>query len=189
MSTRSPNPTPPTPTGRRLALVLMAGALVVVALGTFGQVHEPTGRPLLTFGFSSMIGMKATFTSIVAVGAVAQLVLALRMYGRVGAGQAPGWVGPAHRSVGILTVLVSLPVAAHCLWALGLQSGDTRVLVHSLLGCLFYGAFVSKVLGLRLPGVPAAAIPWLGGSVFAIIVALWVTSSLWFYTTVEFPGF
>ncbi len=181
-------PTAAAPSSGRLAIALLAGALVAVALGTYGQVHEPTGQPLVTFGFSSMIGMKATFTSLVAIGALVQLGLALRMYGRIGSGPAPRWVGPTHRTVGIVTVLLSLPVAAHCLWALGLQTFDTRVVAHSLLGCLFYGAFVSKVLGLRLPGVPSGAIPWLGGTVFAIIVALWATSSLWFYTTVEFPG-
>lgn len=177
-----------TPSSTRLLLVLPVGGLVAVGLGTYAQVHTPTGQALATFGFSGMINMKVAFTSLVLIGGLTQLVLALWMYGRF-ATSAPSWVGAAHRVVGLATVLVSLPVAAHCLWSLGFQTFDTRVLAHSLLGCVFYGAFVSKVLGLRLPNVPSAAIPWLGGAVFTVLVAVWATSSLWFYTTVDFPGF
>jgi Family of unknown function (DUF6529) len=51
--------------------------------------------------------------------------------------------------------LLSLPVAVHCMFAYGVQLGDPRVAVHSVAGCLFYGAFAAKVLivrSRRLPG-------------------------------------
>jgi hypothetical protein len=44
-------------------------------------------------------------------------------------------VSPVHRWSGRLAFLVSIPVAMHCLYALGFQAFDLRVLVHSLLGC------------------------------------------------------
>jgi len=32
-------------------------------------------------------------------------------------------------------------------------------------------------------------LPMIGGTVFTTLVALWLTSSLWFFSTVGFPGF
>jgi hypothetical protein len=29
----------------------------------------------------------------------------------------------------------------------------------------------------------------MGGTLFAVLTGIWVTSSLWFFTNVEFPGF
>jgi len=50
-----------------------------------------------------------------------------------------------------LAFLFSLPVVYHRLWSLGFQSGSTRVLLHSIFGCLVYGAFAAKVLIVRTP--------------------------------------
>jgi hypothetical protein len=52
------------------------------------------------------------------------------------------------------------------------------------LGCLFFGAFTVKMLGLRRDGLPNWALPVLGGTVFALLVGLWWTSALWFFTTI-----
>jgi hypothetical protein len=71
--------------------------------------------------------------------AVLQLLSALSMYGRIPGVGAPSWVGAVHVWSGLLALLVSVPVAVHCLYALGFQSCDSRVLVHSVLGCLIYG--------------------------------------------------
>jgi Family of unknown function (DUF6529) len=167
----------------------LAGAAVSVALGAYGAVHSPTGRAISTFGFSGLLNAKAWLTTGAAVLAVFQLASALRLYGRIGTGSAPRWLGPAHRASGALAVLLTLPVAYHCLWAFGFSSFDTRTLAHSLLGCLFYGAFVAKMLVLRLHGLPGWALPLAGGLVFSTLTALWLTSSLWFFTTVGFPAF
>ena len=93
-----------------------------------------------------------------------------------------------HRWTGTAAFLVSLPVAYHCLWSLGFQTTSTRVVIHSLLGCAFYGAFTTKMLALRIDGLPSRALPVIGGGLFALLTGLWLTSALWFFTTVGFPG-
>jgi thiamine transporter ThiT len=77
---------------------------------------------------------------------------------------------------------VSLPVALHCVWSLGFDTTSTRVLVHSVAGCAFYGAYAAKMLGLRARGLPGWALPVLGGAVVSLVVLLWMTSALWFFT-------
>src|SRR3990170_1715717 len=111
------------------------------------------------------------------------------MYGKLPLRAAPGWVGPTHRISGRLAFIVSLPVAYHCLWSLGFQDTDTRVLVHSLAGCFFYGAFTAKMLWLRSPSLPGVLLPVVGGAVFTSLVAIWLTSSLWFFDNFGFPSF
>jgi hypothetical protein len=75
--------------------------------------------------------------------AIVQGLTALWMYGKLG-GAAPGWAGPLRRTTGVIAFLLTLPVAFHCLWARGFQTTDARVVAHSLLGCVFYGAFVAS---------------------------------------------
>jgi Family of unknown function (DUF6529) len=58
-----------------------------------------------------------------------------------------------------------------------------HVLVHSLLGCFFYGVFVAKMLLLQRQGAPRWGLPLLGGAVFVALTDLWLTSALWFFTT------
>ena len=60
---------------------------------------------------------------------------------------------------------LTLPVALHCIWALGFATGSPRVLLHGLAGCAFYGAYAAKMLGLRLRGLPGWSLPVLGGLV------------------------
>jgi uncharacterized membrane protein YdjX (TVP38/TMEM64 family) len=95
-------------------------------------------------------------------------------------GRTPAWVGSVHRISGRLAFIVSLPVAYHCLWSLGFQDTDTRVLAHSLLGCAVYGAFAAKVTIVRSRGLPGIALPVAGGIMFAVLIGAWLTSALWF---------
>ncbi|MGH9234266.1 MAG: DUF6529 family protein, partial [Acidimicrobiales bacterium] len=172
-----------------LLAAAVAGAAVAVALGTYGRVHTPTGDSIATFGFPAVLPMKAWFATAVAVLALTQLASALAMYGRLpGVRTTPGWVAPVHRWSGTVAFVVSLPVAYHCLWSLGFQDTDTRVLVHSIMGCAFYGAFTTKLLALRIERLPAWALPVIGGSLVTALTVLWLTSSLWFFTNVGFPG-
>jgi Family of unknown function (DUF6529) len=96
-----------------------------------------------------------------------------------------------HRITGLVAFLVSLPIAYHCLWSLGFESdtSQTRRFVHSVLGCAFYGAFAMKVLTVRAHRLPQWTLPVLGGLVFALLVGLWFTSSLWFFRHTSFPNF
>jgi hypothetical protein len=99
--------------------------------------------------------------------------------------QAWPWIGPAHRWTGRLALLLSLPVAVHCLYSIGLQGAtQPRVLIHAVCGCVFYGAFVAKMLLLSRPGGGGWWLPVAGGLVFVAIAGLWLSSALWFFTTI-----
>jgi uncharacterized protein DUF6529 len=166
---------------RALVIAFGVGSLISVGLGVYGRTHEPTFFALNLAGFSSGLAAKAWLATIAFVLAVVQLVSALVMYGRIPV-RAPSWIGGLHRWSGRAAVLVTVPVAVHCLYALGFQGGEPRVLVHSLFGCFFYGAFAAKMLVLRAR-VPNWTLPVLGGTVFSALTALWLTSSVWFFTT------
>ena len=141
--------------GAALAAVLLVGAAVTVALGVYGKAHEAAGRPLFTFGFSGMLQMKTWLATAALVLVVVQLLSALWMWGRLpGAGPSPGWLPSVHRWSGAVAFVITVPVALHCLWALGLLTASPRVLAHGVFGCAFYGAYVAKMLGLRLRGLP-----------------------------------
>jgi hypothetical protein len=171
-----------------LTLALLAGAAVTLTIGIYARVHQPALRPLFLIGFSGMLQLKAWLTTLAVLLVLVQLITALWMWGRLpDAGPAPGWVPGAHRWSGSVAFALSVPVALHCIWALGLQGGSARVLAHGILGCLFYGAYAAKMLGLRLRGLPAWTLPVLGGVVFALFVLLWVTSALWFFTRSGVP--
>ena len=174
------------PVSLRLLGLLLAGAAVAIALGVYGKVHDPTGEQPYTLFFTGTINLKVWFASVVVVLAVVQVVLGARLFGKIDwpwRGDAPAWLGDVHWLTGTIAFLVSLPVAYHCLWALGFQSTDTRVLLHSLVGCFFYGVFTIKVLSVRADGMPGWLLPLAGGATFAALVGLWVTSSLWFITS------
>jgi hypothetical protein len=167
----------------KLLGILLAGAAVSVLLGVYANSHTPTGEKPYTLFFSDTIQLKVWFATAAVTLAVVQVLLAMRIYGKLHwPAKAPTWLGDAHRLTGTLAFLISLPVAYTCLWSLGFQSGTTRVLVHSLLGCLFYGAFVAKVLSVRATGLPDWVLPIIGGVVFTVLVAIFVTSAGWFFT-------
>ena len=161
---------------------LAVGAVVSVALGVYGNVHTPTGHPLFYHPFSSMFAMKVWLTAVALLLALVQLVTALWMYGKLGV-RAPGWAGRLHKTTGTLAFLVTLPVAFHCLWALGFQRAEPRLLFHSLLGCFFFGAFTAKVIVVQSKGLPGWWLPVAGGSLFTALVLLWLSSAGWFFVT------
>ncbi|HSK97889.1 MAG TPA: DUF6529 family protein [Euzebyales bacterium] len=176
-------------TGRRggwpLVGMVAAGALTAVALGVYARVHPPARRETLHLLFSGTLQFKVWTTTLILALAIFQLLSALRLYGRVGGpGAAPAWLGPTHRLSGTLAFIASLPVAFHCLWALGFApTGNPRALAHSVLGCLFYGAIVIKVGAVRSSRLPGWWLPVVGGTVFAVLVGVWATSALWFLLT------
>lgn len=166
---------------RALVIAFGVGTLFSVGLGVYGRLHEPTFFALNLAGFSSGLAVKAWLASVAFVLAVVQLISALVMYGRIPV-RAPSWIGTLHRWSGRVAVLLTVPVAVHCLFALGFQGGEPRVLVHSLFGCFFYGAFAAKMLVLRAR-TPSWTLPVLGGAVFTALTALWLTASGWFFAT------
>jgi Family of unknown function (DUF6529) len=169
------------PAATRVLVPLLVGAAVSLTLGIYARTHHPSGRAITTLGFSDVLHMKAWLTSVVAILALVQLATALRIFGRLGSGRTPHWVNVLHRTSGTAAIVVSAPVAFSCLWSLGFSTLTTRTTAHSLLGCLFYGAFVAKLLALKMRRMPGWALPVLGGLVFSVIIGLWLTSSLWFF--------
>jgi len=174
-----------------LVVPALVGAAVAVALGAYGNAHDPTGESILGDGlfFSATLNMKAWLATAVVLFALVQVFTALWMYGRLPLAANPSWVPTVHRVSGTLAFLISIPVVYHCLWALGFQDTDTRVLAHSLAGCFFYGAFTAKMLWLRVASLPGALLPLAGGAVFTSLVVIWLTSSLWFFDNFGFPSF
>ena len=179
---RSP-PAAATPGDVGAAAALLFGAAVAVALGAYGRLHSPTGIAVSVAGFSSPQTVKVWLATGAVFFAVIQLVSASAMYGKLPGVRAPEWTGTAHRWSGRMAFLLSVPVAAHCLYALGLQTYDFRVTVHSLLGCLFYGAFSAKMVLLTRSGLAGWVLPLAGGLVFTSFMGLWLASSVWFFTT------
>ena len=172
------------PSRGRLAAILAGGALVALSLGIYGRVHDPTGRSLITLFFSRSITVKVWLATAAVTFAVVQLLTAMRIYGRLGRRSGPAWVRPLHRVSGTLAVLLTIPVAYHCLWALGFQyQAGTRVMLHGIFGCLFFGALLAKVLIVEVRRLPRWALPVAGGLVFTLLVLVWGTSALWFFRT------
>jgi hypothetical protein len=88
-----------------------------------------------------------------------------------------------HRWSGRVAILITLPVAYHCIFLLGFGTYDWRVYLHSILGSMIYGAVVAKVLLVRSSRYPGWALPIAGGALFAILLGIWLTSAAWFFST------
>jgi len=172
--------------GPRILAAGVVGALVAVSLGIYGNVHDPASDLSITLGFRDTITMKVWLASVAVLFGVVQVVSALSIYGKLG--RKPSWVNGLHRISGRLAFLISLPVAYHCLYQLAFQDSTLRVLAHSILGCAFYGAFATKVMLIRTPGKPAIVTPVAGGVLFALLIAAWLTSGLWFISENGFPS-
>jgi hypothetical protein len=167
-----------------LILPMLLGSLVAVSLGVYARMHEPSGIAVSVAGFSGPLQAKVWLATGAAAFGLLQVLSSFMMYGRVSAmGMSPELVGGLHRWSGRIAFLLAVPVAIHCLYAVGFGIDTPRALIHSLLGCLFFGVFVVKMLGLRKEGLPDWALPTLGGLAFTGLIGLWLTSSLWFFST------
>lgn len=172
-----------TSTAAKLIVPSLIGALVALALGIYGRVHSPTGIAINIAGFSSPGTVKSWLATGATVFAIVQVGSALVMYGKVPRVTAPEWIGGLHKWSGRIAFLLAVPVAIHCLYALGFQQYSTRVLIHSAVGCLFFGAFTVKMLILPKRGLPGWVLPVAGAVVFTLLVVIWLTSAYWFFST------
>jgi uncharacterized protein DUF6529 len=172
----------------RLLLAAGVGAAVALTLGIYSSVHDPANDLSITLGFSTTFTMKVWLATIAIAFGVLQVLSAVWIYGHFPRRAAPSWLGTVHRISGRLAFLVSLPVAYHCLYQLGFQHSSTRVLLHSLCGCLFYGAFATKVIIVRSRGLPGIALPIAGGLTFTFLAYAWLSSALWYISNVGFPS-
>ncbi|HUZ28653.1 MAG TPA: DUF6529 family protein [Solirubrobacteraceae bacterium] len=176
------------PVARRLLLAGLIGAAVALTLGIYGSAHTPASDLSITLGFTNTITMKVWLATIAIAFALVQILTALWMYGRLPLHAAPSWLGRVHRISGRLAFIVSLPVAYHCLYQLGFQHSSARVLAHSILGCVFYGAFATKIVVVRSPKLPGAALPIAGALSFTVLVCVWLTSGVWYISNSGFPS-
>jgi hypothetical protein len=171
-----------------------AGAVLALLLGVFGKVHDPTLNGTTTLGFHTVIQMKVVLSTVVGVLALLQVVGALWLYGKLGI-RAPSWLGTAHRTSGALALLLSVFVAYHCLWALGLESGHladgekvpARTVVHGVLGCAVFGAVLVKVVAVRSKRAPGWFLPVAGGLLFTLLVLVVLTSAIWYISAKGWP--
>ena len=147
-----------------------------------------TYTDIVTSVFSSTIAAKAWFATAAVVLAVVQVSTGARIFGkleRIVRIPRP-YVGRIHRWSGRLAILCTLPVAFHCIFILGFQTVTPRVLIHSILGSFVYGVVAVKVFFVRDHAHPRWTLPLVGGSLFAVLVALWATSAAWYFTNVRF---
>lgn len=146
-----------------------------------------TYTDIVTSVFSSTIAAKAWFATAAAILALLQVTTAARIYGRLSFLPERGpAVATMHRWSGRVAFLCTLPVFFHCVTILGFQTPDARVAIHSLLGTFLYGVFVAKVLIVRDRSLTAWALPAAGLTLASMLVAIWLSSSLWYFTTVRF---
>lgn len=181
-----------------IVAAFLAGAALSLALGVYGRVHEPSEQRIFSLFFSTTLTMKVWLATGAAVLALVQVATSLRFFEVIHwPRSAPEWLVPVHRWSGTAAVVFTLPVAYHCLWALGFSDATTRTWIHSIAGCTFYGAFLAKMLLLRTerPWPFAGATPapafwpgWVfavaGGLTFSALVFVWYTSALWYLTTI-----
>lgn len=146
-----------------------------------------TYTDVVTTVFSSTITAKAWLATAAVLLALVQVTTAARIYGRLSFLPERGAaVARVHRWSGRLAFLCTLPVFFHCVTILGFRTPDTRVAIHSLVGTFVYGMFVAKVLIVRDHSLPRWALPTAGLTLASVLGVLWVTSSLWYFTTVRF---
>jgi hypothetical protein len=143
---------------------------------------------LVTSVFSTPIAFKAWFATAAGVFAIVQVLTGARIFGKLTGivPVPPPRVNRIHRWSGRLAILFTLPVAFHCIFILGFQTDEARVLAHSLLGTFIYAVFAVKVFFVRDRDHPRWTLPLVGGTLFTVLALLWSTSSLWYFTQVRF---
>jgi hypothetical protein len=178
----------PTPRGKRspvwLVAPLLAFAFFSLLAGLLAKSYSDAGPSgYFDLFFSDTIHMKAWLATVAVVLAVLQIFTAAWIFRKL-PWDKPAWVNPVHRWSGRLAFVATLPVAYHCIFKLGFESGSDRVLAHSLLGSGFYGAYAAKVTIVRLKRFPGPTLPVAGGLLFAVLIGVWYTSALWFFRLV-----
>lgn len=176
-----------TPTGANpawLALPLVVFALIALTVGLVARrtVREPYATPFFHLFFADVLQMKAWLVTAAVILACGQLLTAARIYELLRFPPKGRFYQSVHRWSGRVAILITLPVAYHCVFMLGFETHSPRVLLHSLLGSALYGAVVAKVLIVRSSRFAPWLLPVAGGLLFSLLLGLWLTSALWFFT-------
>ena len=141
----------------KLLIALLVGGAVSVALGVYGNVHDPTREQPYTLFFTDTIQLKVWFATAVVVLAVVQVLLGdapLRQDPRARATRRRGWA-TRHRLVGTIAFVLTLPVGLPV--PLGARvpvhrHARARALAPRLR--LLRRDFTVKVLAVRVHGLP-----------------------------------
>lgn len=167
-----------------LILPLLVFALIALTVGIVAHqtVRSPYTVPFFHLFFSDTLHMKVWLVTAALVLGFFQLLTAARIYELLRFPPKGRLYNIIHRWSGRTAILLTLPVAYHCIFLLGFEMTDTRVYAHSLLGSALYGAFIAKVLIVRVNRFPSWTLPVAGGLLFAILLGLWITSAAWFFS-------
>jgi plastocyanin len=171
----------------RLLIPLALGSLVALGLYVWAKNLTPDYSTSL-FGQTAAdtLPLKSWLGTALLALAVLQVTTALWLYGKLGRSQ-PRRLGIVHRLTGVAAILVSLPIAYHCMYAYGFRSFDARTAVHSIAGCFLYGAIVAKIAIVRSKRLPGFALPLAGGTVVTVIFVLWYSAALWYFNDSSVP--
>ena len=166
-----------------LAMPAIAFALVSLTIGLVARqtIRSPYSSPFLHLFFSDTLHMKVWLVTVALALAFAQLLTASRIYQLLRFPPKGRFYNLVHRWSGRTAILLTVPVAYHCIFLLGFGTYSTRVYVHSALGSAIYGALIAKLIIVRSSGFPGFALPLAGGLLFSIVLGLWLTSALWFF--------
>lgn len=175
---------PSHPSHAWLILPLVVFALIALTVGIVAHqtIRSPYTVPFFHLFFSDTIHMKIWLITAALVLAFFQLLTASRIYELLRFPPKGRFYNIVHRWSGRAAILLTLPVAYHCIFLLGFEMTDTRVYAHSLLGSAVYGAFLAKVLIVRVDKFPGWLLPIAGGLLFSILLGLWITSAAWFFS-------
>jgi len=166
-----------------LALPLVLFSAVALTVGSVASrtVRQPYETSFSHLFFSDTLHMKAWLITAALLLALGQLLTASRIYEVLRFPPKGRFYHVVHRWSGRAAMLLTLPVAYHCIFLLGFGKSDLRVYIHSLLGTFLYGALLAKVLVVRSNGFQAWALPLGGAVLFSVLAGLWLTSAFWFF--------
>ena len=164
--------------------LLFVSVAVTVGFVASKTVRRPYETAFSHLFFSDTLHMKAWLITAALLLALVQLLTASRIYEVLRFPPKGPFYHLMHRWSGRTAILLTLPVAYHCVFLLGFGTDDARVYIHSLLGSFLYGAFLAKLLVVRSSGFQGWALPLGGGVLFCVLAGLWLTSAFWFFRTV-----
>jgi hypothetical protein len=164
-----------------LPLIIFAVVALTVGLLATRTIESPYATPFFHLFFSDTKHMKVWLSTAALLLVLSQPVTASRIYGLLHFPPRGVFYNVVHRWTGRTAIVLTLPVAYHCIFMLGFGTENTRVYIHSLLGSSVYGIFLAKVFIVRAKGFPGWALPIAGGVLFLTLLGLWLTSALWFF--------
>jgi hypothetical protein len=191
MAATTPDPTHPTTPARRtrapdlwtnvmvvVTVVFGIWAVALVVLTTIG-ILDPR------FYYSDQkSAIKALGSTVVAVLALSQVWSMESAMGHLPrAGVRMRHLMRIHRYGGRIAIALAALIAFFCMTDIGAPREPVRVAVHIVFGAVAFAALAVKLLLIRFrPAIAYDAAPWLGRTIAASFVIVWISSGLAYYT-------